>query len=92
MKTIYFRRESNNFEDILNDPSVKKKIIHRIKWTDHLLLSYNEKNQELTTYIMLKFGDDVITDLIPDFSPKMFIDYQPDNLPSADVLAQRHAK
>lgn len=77
MKHIYFYRESNKFEDILNDPILKKELKIKISWTNHLLIGFSKYKEDLTTYIVLKYGDDVKTEVVPDRSPKIYVDYKP---------------
>jgi len=77
MKPIIFYRESNDFTDILQDITVKKGVKHRQSFTNHLILVTSD--EKILTYLMLKFGNDVISmnDLVPDRSPVMYKDYTP---------------
>ena len=77
MKYFTFYRESNNFDDILNDVALKKKIHFKIRWTDHLEIGINHYSDEgLITYIELKYGES-ITRLTKDYSPVPHVDYIP---------------
>ena len=77
MKTFIFKRQDNNFSDILNDPSLKNIFKTQLSWDKHILL-YSEDNidPEVVSYILLKYGDDIFN--ITDFSPVPYVDYQPD--------------
>lgn len=78
MKYFIFKRESNNFEDILTDNIVKKLFNTKIQWLHHLMVGISEAgNEGSLSYITLKYGDDMITDIVPDRAPVMFKDYQP---------------
>jgi hypothetical protein len=80
MKYYTFYREDNKFDDILKDPILKKFVSEKIKWANHLMIGFNdyskdfEKNQ---VYVTLKYGDDIVTDLTKDYSPKVYVDYTP---------------
>ena len=80
MKTYIFKRESNDFDDILADPAIKPKFKLVLSWENYLMIGtemYVEAD-EIDSYIMLKYGDEIVTDLIKDFSPIPYVDYQPD--------------
>lgn len=80
MKTFIFKRESNSFDDILKDNSLKKAIRTKIKWRNHLIIEIEDNNQQLESYINLKFGDSIIDMLSKDYSPIMGVDYAPKKL------------
>jgi hypothetical protein len=77
--TFYFFRESNDFSDILSDPSIKKSIRLKIKTFQHLIISLNEYEENSTTesYIMLKYGESLTKIVEKDRTPIMYIDYIP---------------
>jgi hypothetical protein len=78
MKYFTFKRESNDFTDILDDAIIKKLFMTKIQWSNHLLVGISEAgNDGSFSYITLKYGDDMINDIVPDRSPVMFKDYQP---------------
>lgn len=78
MKYFTFKRESNNFDDILGDTIIKKLFDFKISWYQHLMVGIaGEGNDGNFSYITLKYGDDMITDIVPDRSPVIFKDYQP---------------
>ena len=80
MKYFTFKRESNNFDDILTDNVVKKLFDTKIRWTHHLMIGIDEDgNEGSISYLTLKYGDDMIGDIVPDRSPVIFNDYQPAN-------------
>jgi hypothetical protein len=76
MKHICFYRESNKFDDIITDKNIKKKFIEKIQWLNHLLVGI-EDNDEIITYINLKYGDNILNELVKDRSPIPNIDYIP---------------
>lgn len=79
---IYFYRENNYFDDILNDPVIKKSVRTTMKLTNFLLLRFDDdlKNEKLISYINLKYGDSIIdsTHIVPDRTPTMYKDYMPE--------------
>lgn len=77
--TFYFFRESNDFSDILSDPSIKKSIRLKIKTFQHLIISLNEYEENSTTesYIMLKYGESLTKIVEKDRTPIMYVDYIP---------------
>ena len=76
MKYYTFYRENNVFTDILNDITIKKIVRDRISWLNHLMIGI-ENDDKFSSYITLKFGDSIRTDLVRDFSPIPFKDYTP---------------
>lgn len=78
---LYFKRNSNNFDDILEDVSYTQYIDYKISWGNHLMLKFIEDMpDEIKTYINIKYGDDIVdkTTIVPDRSPKMYVDYLPE--------------
>ncbi len=76
-KHITFYRESNNFNDIINDTVLKKDIHTKIQWLNHLMIGIKDDNEINQSYITLKYGDDIITDITKDYSPIINVDYTP---------------
>jgi hypothetical protein len=76
MKNYIFKRESNLFDDIINDPTLKKIIRTKIKWKNHLLISI-DGDDKIESYVNLKYGDSMISELVKDFSPIIGVDYTP---------------
>lgn len=78
MKYFIFNRESNDFDDILTDNIIKKLFSTKIRWSNHLMVGIPEYGNEGSfSYITLKYGDDMITAVVPDRSPVMYTDYTP---------------
>jgi hypothetical protein len=80
MKYYIFYRESDNFDDILKDINLKKFVSERITWTNYLQIGisqYKKDAEKIFSYITLKYGDDIRTNLTKDYSPKPHIDYIP---------------
>ena len=78
MKNIFIYRESNEFDDILKDANLKRKISTTMKFANHLILGFKE-DEGVISYFLLKYGDDVVdaADLIADRTPVMYKDYTP---------------
>ena len=76
LKNITFYRESNDFSDILKDPAVKKSIDEVTTWNNYLLLGVVD-DDKLTSYITLKYGESIRTNLTKDYSPIPNVDYTP---------------
>lgn len=79
MRYYTFYRESNNFDDILNDTILKKSIDEVIRWYQYLVIGIHEteKNNQNSSYITLKYGDEMQNNLIKDRSPIPGVDYLP---------------
>lgn len=77
MKYFIFKRENNIFKDILTDQTVKKIVDEKIAWNQHLMLGMQDTHTSVFSYITLKYGDDLISDidLHNDFSPIPGVDY-----------------
>lgn len=78
MEHLIFHRESNNFDDILSDPTIKKNIRTKISFHQHLILNLND-DKKIMLYAMLKYGEDVVSfnSIVPDRTPVAGKDYQP---------------
>lgn len=79
MKYYTFYRESNKFDDILNDAILKKSIDEVVTWYQHLVIGVYEtdKTDQNNSYITLKYGDEMQNDLVKDRSPVPGVDYMP---------------
>jgi len=77
MKYYTFYRENNNFDDILNDAIIKKIIDEKIRWSQHLIIGMGDKHEQTFSYITLKYGDEMMQELIKDRSPVPGVDYIP---------------
>lgn len=77
MKYIYFHRTTNDFTDILKDSVIKPHVYVKISWTNYLLLGLadDKKEDSIISYVNLKFGDDIATDIHADFTPIPNKDY-----------------
>lgn len=79
MKIYIFKREGGDFSDILEDTNIMAEFKTVISWKDHLMIGSDySDDDEINSYIMLKHGDELVTDLIKDHSPIPYVDYQPD--------------
>lgn len=72
-----FYRESNDFSDILKDQILKKITHMKIKWVNYLMIGIHTKDDGNKSYITLKYGDSIITDITKDYSPVPNVDYTP---------------
>jgi len=77
MKYFTFTRESNKFDDILKDATIKKAIRMKILFRNHLIIGIDLGQGQTESYITLKYGEDLNTDLIKDFSPIPNVEYVP---------------
>lgn len=80
MKYYIFYRENDNFDDILFDKSIKKLFNFKIKYNQYLILGGEDIPEDLQSYIMLKYGDDIKdnSNVFIDRKPVPFVDYVPD--------------
>ena len=78
MRTYVFKRESNNFDDILKDKNIKKYIVEQYQFIEHLILRVQDK-PEVLAYLLLVFGEELTSmkDIVPDRTPVMDVDYVP---------------
>ena len=81
MKYYIFYREDNNFDDVLFDKSIKKLFNFKIKYNQYLILGGEDIPEDLQSYIMLKYGDDIKdnSEVFIDRRPVPFVDYTPDS-------------
>lgn len=77
MKYINFCRENDKFNDILTDPVLKKLIKTKIRWPKYLVIGIDKKEEQVLSYITLKYGDEMKSSLVKDFSPISGVDYVP---------------
>jgi len=82
MKYLVFYRDSNKFDDIIKDTTLKNLVKTKINYDKHLILGLTEEpdgSDKIISYIMLKYGDDIIdfNKLSTDRSPVMNVDYVP---------------
>lgn len=75
MKYYTFYREDNKFDDILKDQTAKSAIDEIVYWSNHLMIGIDDGNEGIVSYITLKYGDDLVTDMIKDRTPIPNIDY-----------------
>lgn len=78
MKHYTFYRESDDFNDIINDITLKKKIRLKFRWYQHLTIGFNTIEDSIEGYLMLKFGDDLRSLTEKDYSPIPGVDYVPE--------------
>lgn len=76
MITFTFYRESNNFDDILNDSFLKKKIYEKTIWKYYLMICLQD-DDNMQSYLTLKYGDSIRTEIVADRSPVPGIEYIP---------------
>ena len=81
MNYYIFKKEDNDFSEMLDDITLKPLLGFKIKFKDHLILgSYDHIDERLSSYITLKYGDMMVnkSDMFIDYSPKIHVDYIPD--------------
>lgn len=78
MKYLYFFREENNFDDILKDVTVKKCIKEKTTFYQYLFIAIPDNTHDhVISYITLKYGDSLRSDLVKDYTPIPNVDYTP---------------
>ena len=66
-----FKRESNDFSDILKDLVIKREIDFQLAWHKHILLGFRDDvPQKLLGYIVIKYGDEFTNPFEFDYMPK----------------------
>ena len=81
MNYYIFKKEDNDFSEMLNDKTLNPLLKFKMKFSQHLILgSYDDIDDQLSSYITLKYGDMMVNkfDMFIDYSPKMHVDYRPD--------------
>lgn len=79
MKYFTFYRESNNFDDIIKNPEIKKRIKVSLEFSHHLMLGIDDSDklgEAAVGYLILMFGENIVTPT-KDFSPVIGKDYIP---------------
>lgn len=80
MKHFNFKRQDNNFDDILNDENIKPHVCSTLKYMNGLILGFNYNISDgILGYIVLKYGDDIKPICEKDYSPVAYVDYTPAN-------------
>jgi hypothetical protein len=74
MKTYFFKRENNNFEDLLAEKCLKKKDIIKMFYYQHLVIVADFNDKELA-YLTLKYGDEMCNPVV-DYKPIPNVDYK----------------
>lgn len=84
-----FKRENNDFSEILDDPFLKNKFTHKVRWEGHLMLGkvHGDIDPNLESYVNLKYGELLSNykSVFPDLSPVMYKDYNPGKLPKFPI-------
>jgi hypothetical protein len=78
MKYFKFYRESNNFADILKDKNIKKYVDAVVTWKNYCIIGIPRHFvDDIASYIILKYGDDLRDSFTKDYSPIPNVDYTP---------------
>lgn len=79
MKYYTFKKESNDFSDLLSDPSIKNAIKTKISWLKHIMIGFDDskETENIFGYLVLKYGDNIVNVIEKDYTPKPNIDYIP---------------
>jgi len=82
MNYYIFKKDDDDFSELLKDKTLKPLSGFKIKFYQHLILgSCDHINERLSSYITLKYGDMMINkyDMFVDYNPKIHVDYTPDH-------------
>lgn len=78
MKFYTFKRESNDFDDIIKDSGLKSYISTKIKWRGYLMIGLNfNADEKVYGYVVLKYGEDIVNPAEKDYTPIPNKDYIP---------------
>ena len=79
MKTFIFHRENNKFDDVLKDKTIKKVVVEKYQFDEYLIIRVKDDPESVLAYITLLFSEELVNmkDLVPDRTPKPYIDYTP---------------
>lgn len=77
MKFVTFKRNSNTFDDIIEDTNIRSVVKTKLRWANHLQIGILAEEEKMLSYVELKYGDDIINRVCKDFSPVPFVDYLP---------------
>ncbi len=87
--TFIFYQKDNDFSGVLKDTAIKRRILHKIMWNNHMILKLKTvRGVDMSAYISLKYGEMLISwgDLIVDRTPKADVDYTPNIKRLLDLL------
>ena len=76
MKHVTFYRNNNDFTDILTDSILKKAVDEKITFKNYLILGITD-DDKIFSYITLKYGESIRTNIVKDYSPIANVDYIP---------------
>ena len=77
-KFYTFKRESDNFDDILTDETLKRKIRKKLMWGRDLMIGLSHKTDDSTIgYLVLKYGEHIVNPINKDYTPIPNVDYIP---------------
>lgn len=74
MKTYYFKRENNDFTDLVAEKCLQKRDIEKMFYYQHLIIVADFTDKELS-YLTLKYGDEMVNPII-DNRPIPNVDYK----------------
>lgn len=74
MKIYFFKRENNDFSDLLAEKCLKKKNIEKMFYYQHLIVICEFSEKELS-YLTLKYGDEMVNPIV-DNKPIPNVDYK----------------
>lgn len=76
MKHVTFYRNNDDFTDILTDSILKKAVDEKITFKNYLILGITD-DDKIFSYITLKYGESIRTNIVKDYSPIANVDYIP---------------
>lgn len=78
MNYMTFGGDDKILEEIASDSTIKPLITTKITWSGFMQLGLSDDlNDEIRSYLVLKYGDYMKNDLVKDFSPIPGKDYTP---------------
>jgi len=86
-----FKKEDNDFSELLSDKTLKPLFGFKIRFHQHLILGNTNGIQDgVKSYLLLKYGDLLVDriHMFKDFTPVMNVDYIPD--PNRPELFKRN--
>lgn len=78
MKYYTLKRETGGFDDILKDIGLKPHIKTKLFWYQHAIIGFDyETPEDVFSYLVLKYGENIVPDSFADRSPIPGKDYIP---------------
>jgi hypothetical protein len=75
MKKVILYRESDDFDDFDADPVVQDAVLHKVSIKCSRIIYLDPDQDQIETYISIKYGESICLTPEPDFSPVPGVDY-----------------